>query len=59
MKTYKVLRLNLVFLYAMLGFLTGIGFLAGHLTVVGPEGPGALGLKEIAWFAVLAWVWFC
>ena len=58
MKTYKVLRLNLIFLYALLGFLTCIGFLAGHLIFVGPEVPKASGLMGIVWLGVLAWVWF-
>jgi hypothetical protein len=57
-KTYKVLRLNLVFLYVLLGFLTGLGFLVGHLTFVGPGATSALGLMEIVWFVILAWLWF-
>ena len=58
MKTYRVLRLNLIFLYVLLAFLTLIGVLVGYQGLVRPEAPKAVSLIEIAWFGVLAWVWF-
>jgi hypothetical protein len=57
-KTYRVLRLNLIFLYVLLGFLTLIGVLVGYQGFVQPEAPTALSLIEIVWGAILAWVWF-
>jgi hypothetical protein len=58
MKTYKVLRLNLIFLYALLGFLTSVGVVVGYEGFVQPGAPAALGLIEIVWFAVVAWIWY-
>ena len=57
-KTYKVIPVNLVFLYALLGFLTLIGVFAGYQGLVQPEAPGALRLIGIVWFGVLAWIWY-
>jgi hypothetical protein len=57
-KTYRVLRLNLIFLYVLLGFLTLLGVFLGYQGFVQPEVPKALRLIEIVWFGVLAWVWF-
>jgi hypothetical protein len=57
-KTYKVLRLNLVFLYVLLGFLTLIAVFVGYQGFVQPEAPKALALMEIVWLVILAGVWF-
>jgi len=58
MKTYKVVPLNLIFLYALLGFLTLIGVFVGYQGFKRPEALGALHLIEIVWFVVLAWIWY-
>ena len=58
MKTYKVIPLNLIFLYALLGFLTLIGVFVGYQGFMRPQAFGALSLIEIVWFVVLAWIWY-
>ena len=40
MKTYKVIPLNLIFLYALLGFLTLIGVFVGYQGFMRPEAGG-------------------
>ena len=57
MKIYRVLRLNLFFLYALLGFLTLVGVLVAYARFVLPGAP-AMGYIDIAWFAVLALIWY-
>ncbi len=58
MKTYKVLRLNLIFLYGLLGFLTCIGVFVAYEGCVRSGAPSAMGYIELVWFVILAWVWF-
>ena len=58
MKTYKVIPLNLIFLYALLGFLTLIAAFVGYQGLMRPQAMGALRFIEIAWFVVLAWIWY-
>jgi hypothetical protein len=58
MKTYKVLRLNLIFLYTLLGLLTLMGVFVGYQGFLQPEAPAALGFMEIVWLGVLAWIWY-
>jgi hypothetical protein len=57
-KTYKVMPVNLVFLYALLGFVTLVGVFAGYQGFMQPEAPAALSLIGIVWFGVLAWIWY-
>jgi hypothetical protein len=57
MKTYRVLRLNLIFLYALLGFLTLVGVVVEYTRFFYPGAP-AMGYIDIVWFAVVAWLWF-
>jgi hypothetical protein len=57
-KTYKVIPLNLIFLYVLLGFLTLIGAFVGYQGFMRPQTPGALRLIEIVWFGILVWIWY-
>ena len=58
MKTYKVIQLNLVFLYALLGILTLMGAFVAYQGFMRSEAPAAVSLFEIVWLAILAWIWF-
>jgi len=57
-KTYRVLRLNLIFLYVLLGFLTLIGVFVAYEGFVRPGAPSGMGYIEIVWFALVAWIWY-
>jgi len=57
-KTYMVMRLNLVFLYALLGFLTLTGLFAGYQALIRANTPRAAGFMALLWLGVLAWIWF-
>jgi hypothetical protein len=57
-KTYKVLRLNLIILYTLLGLLSLMGAFAGYQGFMQPQAPAAVSLIEIVWFGVLALIWY-
>jgi hypothetical protein len=57
-KTYKVIPVNLIFLYTLLGFVTLVGAYAGYQGFMQPEAPAAVSLIGIVWFGVLAWIWY-
>ena len=57
MKTYSVMRLNLIFLYGLLGFLTLVGLIVGYQALIRPDTPAAVGLMELLWLGVIVWIW--
>jgi hypothetical protein len=55
--TYKVLRLNLIMLYTLLGLLSLLGVFAGYLGFTRPEAPAVGVIIGIVWFGILG-AWF-
>jgi hypothetical protein len=57
-KTYSVMRLNLIFLYGLLGFLTLVGLIVGYQALIRPDTPRAVGLMELLWLGIIVWIWW-
>ena len=58
MKTYKLSRSTLIFIYGLLGFVSLIGVMAVFQGFKGGVGRFPVQPLLIVWFGVLAWVWY-
>ena len=58
MKTYKLSRPTLIFIYGLLGFVSLIGVIVGFQSFKGGVEPVSGATFFIAWLGVLAWVWY-
>jgi hypothetical protein len=57
-KTYKLSRSVLIFLYALLGFVSLIGVIVGFQSFKGGVGLLPVQPLVIVWLGVLAWIWY-
>jgi hypothetical protein len=57
-KTYKLSRSTLIFIYGLLGFVSLIGVMAVFQGFKGGVGQFPVQLFFIVWLGVLAWVWY-
>jgi hypothetical protein len=57
-KTYKLSRPTLIFIYGLLGFVSLIGAIVGFQSFKGGLGLVPAQPFFIAWLGVLAWVWY-
>ena len=57
MKTYKLSRATLIFVYGLLGFVSLIGAIVVFQSFRGGVGRFPVQLLLILWLGVLAWVW--
>ena len=58
MKTYKLSRSILIFIYGLLGMVSLVGVIAVFLGLKGGDGRLPAQLWFIVWLGVLAWVWY-